>query len=290
MFNHKTGDAVEAAPPQSMISAKQRNPDPASTPWKATSPMNTITQTRRVRQGFTLIELLTVIAIIGILAAIIIPTVGTVRKTANEAKNLSNLRQIALTLNTLANDNKDKFPDSGNYNDPVTGNYVDHWKTPVGAYLFNNNTNWVQSDGVFVSPTAGNPVDPILTKKPCHYSLNSALTDARAMSSKGGVIKRSRVSRPSQVILVADGSQVDTSGMNAAETFHNPAQWQAGANDTSVLTDFIPAAQANNVDASAGRGYLRYRNRDKVQAGMVDGSARTFKMGTVTYGNIIAAR
>lgn len=44
--------------------------------------------------GFTLIELLTVIAVIGILAALIMATVGAVRKSAYKARSISNLRQI----------------------------------------------------------------------------------------------------------------------------------------------------------------------------------------------------
>lgn len=60
--------------------------------------------------GFTLIELLTVIAIIGILAAIVLTTVGKVRRTAQNAVCASNLRQVATAMQLYANENKRRLP------------------------------------------------------------------------------------------------------------------------------------------------------------------------------------
>jgi prepilin-type N-terminal cleavage/methylation domain-containing protein len=50
------------------------------------------------RRGFTLIELLVVIAIIGILAAIVTPTVGAVRTSANKAKTKTQFSQWASAM------------------------------------------------------------------------------------------------------------------------------------------------------------------------------------------------
>lgn len=57
-------------------------------------PRSIMKNSLRPTAGFSLIELLTVIAILGILAAIIIPTVGKARETAQRAVDASNLREL----------------------------------------------------------------------------------------------------------------------------------------------------------------------------------------------------
>ena len=55
------------------------------------------------RYAFTLIELLVVIAIIAILAAILFPVFAQAREKARGASCLSNVKQIALGINQIAN-------------------------------------------------------------------------------------------------------------------------------------------------------------------------------------------
>lgn len=64
---------------------------------------------------FTLIELLVVIAIIAILAAMLLPTLGRAREMAKLTQCVGNTKNIALGMQTYADDNKDFYPerDSG---------------------------------------------------------------------------------------------------------------------------------------------------------------------------------
>ncbi len=66
--------------------------------------MNTHLKKSVGKHGFTLIELLTVIAIIGILAAIIIPTVGSVKTSANKAKTKVQFNQWSAAMSLFKNE------------------------------------------------------------------------------------------------------------------------------------------------------------------------------------------
>ena len=72
-------------------------------------------------RAFTLIELLVVIAIIAILAAILFPVFAQAKAAAKKAVDLSNLKQIGLSMFLYGNDYDSGLPDAACINDQTEG-------------------------------------------------------------------------------------------------------------------------------------------------------------------------
>jgi prepilin-type N-terminal cleavage/methylation domain-containing protein/prepilin-type processing-associated H-X9-DG protein len=96
--------------------------------------------------GFTLIELLVVIAIIAILAALLLPALSSAKQKAWTTSCNSNLHQIGLGMRMFADDNTERFPESGTYikwgmNDlpPPNGTGLRSWMEQIFPYTVNTN-------------------------------------------------------------------------------------------------------------------------------------------------------
>lgn len=97
----------------------------------------------RPTTGFTLIELLVVIGIIAVLAMMLLPAIGTVKKSAQSIKCLSNLRQIGMGMQGYMQDFDGQLP-------TVSGGGTE-WLTLTSPYVeadkwSGNTPGWGQYD------------------------------------------------------------------------------------------------------------------------------------------------
>src|SRR5688500_4764612 len=89
---------------------------------------SSVMRSRCCRGGFTLIELLVVIGIIAVLVGILLPVLNGVRRSAQQVKCSSNMRQIAVATLIYIQANKGRLPPA--QVDAIPGVYPNGWWFP----------------------------------------------------------------------------------------------------------------------------------------------------------------
>jgi prepilin-type N-terminal cleavage/methylation domain-containing protein len=76
------------------------------------SPTKSMTRNSCFARGFTLIEVIVVLAIIAVLMSLVYPMYTSISERAKATKDMSNLRQIGIAIQTYLNDNDQTLPPS----------------------------------------------------------------------------------------------------------------------------------------------------------------------------------
>jgi prepilin-type N-terminal cleavage/methylation domain-containing protein/prepilin-type processing-associated H-X9-DG protein len=200
------------------------------------------------RRGFTLIELLVVIAIIAILAAILFPVFARAREKARQTSCLSNMKQIALSVDMYLQDYDTCYP----MNIHLAGTQVVTFYHVLQPYMKNNQIMQCPSEAERMSAAEMQALLPVPLAAGLsyfsyngNYSLfedgpNNVLTGAN-----DAVVNQSEVPRPSETFVLGDGEielnpnlfnspvlSAHNEGFNVAFA-DGHAKWQKAIRDTN---------------------------------------------------------
>jgi prepilin-type N-terminal cleavage/methylation domain-containing protein len=219
------------------------------------------------RRAFTLIELLTVIAIIAVLAGILIPVIGAVRSSANDAQGVSNLRQIGVMIDMFSTDNSNRFP-------PAVVN-ESSFVTILAPYYTGGNDNTYASvqeserSEVFKDPSAENQ------EGTCHFGANPNFMgdlqdwndqeNAPKVGDLDQLVHRLAPQRPAEQVIMVDATQMSNGDTHPTVWGVSGIWYSYSGGDSSVMP------RGRDVDGSGG--YLRWRaaGGDGIKCLFVDG-------------------
>jgi len=220
--------------------------------------------------AFTLIELLVVIAIIAVLASLAVPAVNGALKRGTGAACLSNLRQIGIATIAYAVDNDMVLPRAGGGGSP-------EWATSIASYT---GVDAKRNKSIFVCPGCDVKVQTGTGNEVAvTYGMHGGL-----MPKGGDSLALDMVKNASSLILCADMCQNPSNKGWSPYSIEKPEQFTGGGRGGSTSTS--DAAISPGPDKDSGNNtWMRYRHSGSVNAVMGDGSARSFKKGTVLTSN-----
>jgi len=230
--------------------------------------------------GFTLVETLIAIVIVVILASVAFVVASRARESAKNAATLNILRQIGAASAAWMGDNGNFYPPCW---DNTEGNNRSYAQT-LDPYMHGED-NYRQADSRFIGPNHRLDVEVNEYSHPITFSMNRAV--CRDITARGRVTEKlihaTQVLRPADIILLADGCQ-NPSNLNQANASAYRVHAETG--DTGPRGGYDdPIPVGPDEDTPAGDGWFRYPG-GKCNALMCDGSARSFKKGEITNGNL----
>lgn len=233
--------------------------------------------------AFTLIELLTTLGILVVLAALLFAAVRKTLDSAKEAEGVANLRQIGSAVHLYAISNNDMLP-YAYYED----NY--HFSLALSGYLANTGTTYASNTSEnAISPIFADPIAKI-RKAESHYSAHPRLMPSVSKNSASTTpqTRLSTISRPSKLILLADGCQDKNTGsvsatLSSVDRIKTRYAEFVGNPDTAVPT-------GPNTDEKSSSGNIRWRmQKDRAAKFLfVDGHVKVLHQGDLKYANILA--